>query len=114
MPQFLRDRHARFVIDEFLFGGELLRLRSTIRRRLPAGQLPVAILRVAVAQTMYMVNAGLRALRLEAFELIDIAHPFRDQAAVAGQLLGFVQHPALLGSADRDLPRRAYPWSNWP
>jgi len=50
---------------------------------------------------MHAVDTGFRALRLEALQLVAVAHGGRDQAAVAGQLFRFVQQGALRGSADR-------------
>ena len=54
-----------------------------------------------MTQTMHAMNAGLRALRFEALQLVAVAQLGRNQAAIAGELLGLGQQRTLFIGADR-------------
>jgi hypothetical protein len=107
MPQFPTDREPRLLVNHLLCCGQFLGTRAAGGWRSPAGEFPVARLRILVAVAVHPVAAGLGALILEAPELFHVALVGRNEAAPAGEALGLVEYPALVFIADGDFPLAA-------
>ena len=103
MPQFLADREPGLSVDLALLGRQFLGPRPPGCWCRPSREFLVADLSVLVSMAMDAVDACRCALVLEAPQLIDIALVGRNEAALAGQCSGLVEHLALIFVADRDL-----------
>ncbi len=95
MTQLVADGEASLTIDGLLLVRELLSGRPALRRTCPAGQLPIALLRILMTVTVNMMDAGGRALRLEPLQLLHVIASIRNQAAADGEPRCFVNEIAV-------------------
>ena len=84
VAQLLADCEARPAIDVLLLIGKLLLARPGLRRARPAGERPVAFLRILMAVAVHVMDAGRRALRLESLQLLYVTARLRNQTAADG------------------------------